>query len=104
MARRLDSKTTKEGHVIWSGIILDTWSANFRADKAEFDPANSVILVRDGDTITGNVHVNAEWYKIRPLKTGAHAVKRRVSPLSRNPAVVDRTVWGKDSVGIKARR
>jgi hypothetical protein len=74
MARRIDSRTTKEGHVIWSGIILDTWSANFRADKAEFDPANSVILVRDGDTITGNVHVNAEWYKIRPLKTGAHAI------------------------------
>lgn len=76
MARRLDSKTTKEGHVIWSGIILDSWSAKtpFLADKAEFDAANSVLLVRDGDTITGNVHINAEWYKIRPLKTGAHAI------------------------------
>lgn len=76
VARRLDSKTTNEGHVIWSGVILDSWlsSAPFRADKAEFDPANSVLLVRDGDTITGNVHVNAEWYKIRPLKTGAHAI------------------------------
>jgi hypothetical protein len=76
VAHRLDSKLTKDGHVIWSGIILDSWSAivPFRADKAEFDPANSVLLVRDGDTITGNVHVNAEWYKIRPLKTGAHAI------------------------------
>jgi hypothetical protein len=75
-ARRLDSKVTREGHVIWSGVILDSWltSAPFRADKAEFDPANSVLLVRDGDTITANVHVNAQWYKIRPLKTGAHAI------------------------------
>ncbi len=76
VARRLDSKVTNEGHVIWSGIILDSWSANvpFRADRAEFDPANSVMLVRDGDTITGNIHVNAEWYKIRPLRSGGHAI------------------------------
>lgn len=76
VAHRVDSKVTNEGHVIWSGIILDSWSANvpFRADRAEFDPANSVMLVRDGDTITGNVHINAEWYKIRPLKSGAHAI------------------------------
>lgn len=76
MARRLDSKTTKEGRVIWSGIILDSWSAKtpFLADKAEFDAANSVILVREGNMITGNVHINSEWYKIRPLKTGAHAI------------------------------
>jgi hypothetical protein len=76
VARRLDSKVTKDGHVIWSGVILDASSVNvpFRADRAEFDAANSVLLVRDGDTITGNVHVNAEWYKIRPLRTGAHAI------------------------------
>ncbi|MES1245900.1 MAG: M12 family metallo-peptidase [Acidobacteriota bacterium] len=74
VARRLDSKVTNEGHVIWSGVILNTWTTPFRADKAEFDPANSILLVRDGDTITGNVHVNAEWYKIRPLRTGAHAI------------------------------
>jgi hypothetical protein len=74
--QRIDSYVSESGTLVWSGVIVDasTIAVPFRPDRVEFDPANSVLLVKDGKTITGNVHYNTQWYKIRPLSTGAHAI------------------------------
>jgi hypothetical protein len=75
-ALRVKSYRSETGSLIWSGVIQDPGAkiVPFSAEAANFDPTNSVMLVRDGDTITGNVHFNGEWYKIRPLKSGGHAI------------------------------
>ncbi|HVG08149.1 MAG TPA: M12 family metallo-peptidase [Thermoanaerobaculia bacterium] len=75
-AHRVDSYVTKSGNVVWSGVIEDSGTARvpFRADSFQFDPLNQVVLVKNGKMITGNVHFNGEWYKIRPLKSGNHAI------------------------------
>lgn len=75
-ARRVDSYVTKSGNLVWSGVIEDDGAAivPFRADSFRFDPLNQVVLVKNGRMITGNVHFNGDWYKIRPLKSGNHAI------------------------------
>lgn len=75
-AHRLDSYVMNTGSVVWSGIIENpgVLSVPFSPDSLEFDAHNTVMLVKSGKTITGNVHFNGEWYKIRPLKTGGHAI------------------------------
>ena len=75
-ARRVDSYRANTGSLIWSGVIEDPASVivPFTAEAIQFDPIHSVMLVKNGDKITGNVHFAGEWYKIRPLKTGGHAI------------------------------
>lgn len=75
-AHRVDSYVTRSGNLVWSGVIQDDAAAvvPFRADAFRFDPLNQVVLVKNGRMITGNVHFNGEWYKIRPLKSGNHAI------------------------------
>jgi peptidyl-Asp metalloendopeptidase len=74
-AHRVNSYVMNTGSLVWAGIIEDPGSAvPFSADTVGFDPHNTVMLVKSGKTITGNVHFNGEWYKIRPLKTGGHAI------------------------------
>jgi hypothetical protein len=74
-AHRVNSYMMNTGSLVWSGIIEDPGSAvPFSAETVGFDPNNTVMLVKSGKTITGNVHFNGEWYKIRPLKTGGHAI------------------------------
>jgi len=74
-AHRINSYVMNTGSLVWAGIIEDPGSAvPFSADTVGFDPNNTVMLVKSGKTITGNVHFNGEWYKIRPLKTGGHAI------------------------------
>jgi hypothetical protein len=68
-AQRVSSYTTESGSLVWSGVILDPGSKGL-----SFDPINTVMMVKDGDTITANVHYNGEWLAIRPLKTGTHAI------------------------------
>ena len=71
-AHRVDSYVMGSGSLVWSGIIENPGLLNvpFSPDSLEFDPINTVILVKSGKTITGNVHFNGAWYKIRPLRTG----------------------------------
>ena len=72
-AHRVDSHLTESGMLVWSGVLADPGSAT--SPKAlSFDPINTVMLVKNGDKITGNVHFGGEWYKIRPLKSGGHAI------------------------------
>jgi hypothetical protein len=75
-AVRADSYLTKSGVLVWSGVIADPGSVTvpFAPDAVQFDPVNSVMLVKNGDRITGNVHYDGVWYKIRPLKSGGHAI------------------------------
>ncbi len=75
-AHRVNSYVMNTGSLVWAGIIENpgVLSVPFSPDSLEFDPHNTVLLVKSGKTITGNVHFNGEWYKIRPLKTGGHAI------------------------------
>jgi hypothetical protein len=76
-AHQVRSYVNNFGNLVWYGVIEDQQGAvivPFSAEALKFDPINSVMLVRDGKTITGNVHYGGELYKIRPLKTGDHAI------------------------------
>lgn len=75
-AHQVRSYVNNFGNLVWYGVIEDpgTVAVPFTAEALQFDPMNSVMLVRDGKTLTGNVHFGGELYKIRPLKTGNHAI------------------------------
>ena len=64
-----------DGSLTWIGHVRET--AKFRtmtAREVRHDGNNSVILVRRGQGVTGNVRVNGQLYRIRPLPDGSHAV------------------------------
>jgi hypothetical protein len=75
-AHQVRSYVNNFGNLVWYGVIEDQGAVivPFSAEALKFDPINSVMLVRDGKTITGNVHYGGELYKIRPLRTGDHAI------------------------------
>lgn len=75
-AHRVESFVDKSGMLVWSGVIEDLGWGNvpFSIKDLRFDPINSVMMVRNGDKITGNIHFQGEWYKIRPLQGGGHAI------------------------------
>src|SRR5215210_8642629 len=57
-AHRVESYRANTGSLIWSGVIEDPGAAivPFTAEALQFDPLNEVMLVKNGDKITGNVH------------------------------------------------
>lgn len=75
-AHRVNSYVNNFGNTVWYGIIEDPGAVivPLTAEAIDFDPIHSVMLVRDGKTITGNVHFGGQMYKIRPLKSGDHAI------------------------------
>jgi hypothetical protein len=75
-AHRVNAYVNNSGNLVWHGVIADPGAAivPFTAEALQFDPINEVMLVRDGQTITGNVRFGGELYKIRPLKSGNHAI------------------------------
>ena len=75
-AHKVSSYVNNFGNTVWYGIIEDPGATivPLRAEAIDFDPIHSVMLVRDGKTITGNVHFGGQLYKIRPLKSGDHAI------------------------------
>ena len=86
-AQLVDSYTTAGALLVWSGVILDPGARSPRlatVDGLQFDPTNTVMLIRNGHRITGNVHFDGEWYQIRPLAGGGHAIatvdSRRMPP------------------------
>lgn len=76
VAHQIDSYNTNTGSFVWSGVIEDLGSVvvPYSAQAFQFDAINSVMLVKNNGTITGNVHFAGDWYQIRPLKTGGHAI------------------------------
>lgn len=75
-AHRVNSYVNNFGNTVWYGVIEDPGAVivPLTAEAIDFDPIHSVMLVRDGKTITGNVHFGGQMYKIRPLKSGEHAI------------------------------
>ena len=66
---------TTTGSLVWAGHVLETSKARpLTAREARNDERNSAILVRRGNGITGNVRVDGQLYRIRPLPDGSHAV------------------------------
>lgn len=70
-----------DGTVVWSGTLgrdfgpLARMKSAFDGEIAD-DPKNSVIIVRNGDKLTGTIRSNGELYSLRPLRSGGHALVR----------------------------
>jgi hypothetical protein len=63
------------GSLVWVGQIRETAKARPNLSReVRHDAANSAILVRRDGTVTGNVRVDGQLYRIRPLPDGGHAV------------------------------
>lgn len=75
-AHRLSSYVMNTGSLVWVGVIEDpgSWIHPSATAEMAFDPANQVILVKNDGNLTGNAHFGGEWYQIRPLRSGGHAV------------------------------
>lgn len=74
-ADRSHSERTALGSTVWIGHVRETAKVHGYAPReTSADPLNDVVLVRRGDQITGNVRVNGQLYRIRPLPSGATAV------------------------------
>jgi hypothetical protein len=64
-----------DGSLLWIGHVRETAKARtMTAREVKHDENNSVILVKRGQGITGNVRVDGQLYRIRPLPDGNHAV------------------------------
>lgn len=73
-AERVASYVTDDGVVVWEGTIAQTRVAPKLSTDVANDPLNSVILVRNGDRVTGNIRVLGQLYAVRPLYDGRHAI------------------------------
>jgi len=69
LTQRVRSYVAPSGSLIWYGVIADPGSKGL-----QFDPLNTVMLVKNGNKITGDVHYEGTWYEIRPLKATGHAI------------------------------
>jgi hypothetical protein len=72
-AHRVSSYNMESGSLVWAGVIEDPGTVSNSPDF-QFDAINSVMMVRDGDQLTGNLHFDGQWYQIRPLRSGGHAI------------------------------
>jgi peptidyl-Asp metalloendopeptidase len=68
-AQRVDAYRTKEGLLVWQGILLDGG-----VKGPLLDPRKTVTLVRHGGKLTGTVSYAGQWYHLRPLRLGGHAL------------------------------
>ncbi len=78
-ARKLEAERTDDGVVIWQGTLAkpsDELARIGRYGDAELidNPAESAILVRNGDNIAGTVRTGGKLYRIDPLANGGHAI------------------------------
>lgn len=75
------TKRNPDGTLVWYGNIgkdfglLDTLRGKASGEIAD-DPNNSVMIVRNGDKLTGTIRKNGELYQLRPLRSGGHAIAR----------------------------
>ena len=89
-ALRGNAYYVEDGSLVWQGSIAETATQRVMTkDEVVEDALNSVMLVRNGDKITGNVRVSGQLYKIRPLHDARHAVvevDENAMPLDHPPA------------------
>lgn len=75
------TKRNPDGTLVWYGNIgkdfglLDTLRGKASGEIAD-DPNNSVMIVRNGDKLTGTIRKNGELYELRPLRSGGHVIAR----------------------------
>jgi hypothetical protein len=71
----LDKASDADGSLVWAGHVRETARVRpLTARETRNDERNSAILVHRGNGITGNVRVDGQLYRIRPLPDGSHAV------------------------------
>lgn len=75
-AVRIGSHVSESGNLVWHGLLDSSPVFSRGASGAEVldDPLNSVTLVREGNLLTGNLRVDGQLYKLRPLKDGSHVL------------------------------
>jgi peptidyl-Asp metalloendopeptidase len=75
------TKRNPDGTLVWYGNIgkdfglLDTLRSKASGEIAD-DPNNSVMIVRNGDKLTGTIRKNGDLYALRPLRSGGHVIAR----------------------------
>jgi peptidyl-Asp metalloendopeptidase len=89
-ALRSNAYRAEDGSLVWHGSIKETALAReMTASEIADDALNAVTLVRNGDKVTGNVRVNGQLFKIRPLHDARHVVvevDEHALPLDHPPA------------------
>lgn len=77
-AYRTDVSVTDDNMLVWTGVIEDVGMSGtpFLAETLEFDPMNTVTIVKNGGKLTGNLNFAGELYQLRPLTSGGHALVR----------------------------
>ena len=80
-ARRTDFVNNPDGTSTWFGSLgkdpglLGRLGAAFDSEITD-DPRNSVIIVRNGNKLTGTLRIDGDLYALRSLKSGGHAIAR----------------------------
>ncbi|MCB1636016.1 MAG: peptidyl-Asp metalloendopeptidase [Xanthomonadales bacterium] len=75
-ALRIESGSSESGNLVWHGLLDSSpvFGRALSAGEALDDPFNQVTLVREGNLLTGNLRVDGQLYKLRPLKDGTHVL------------------------------
>lgn len=81
IARKTAFVRNPDGTQVWQGQLgkdpgLFGRLANRIGGEIADDPRNSVVIVRNGDKLTGSLRVDGDLYAIRPLRSGGHAIAR----------------------------
>ena len=75
------SRQNPDGTTVWYGNLgkgfglIDAARYKLTGQIAD-DPNNSVMIVRNGNKLTGTIRSNGQLYSLRPLKSGGHALVR----------------------------
>src|SRR6201996_5308884 len=96
-ARKAHAETLPDGSVVWSGQWNDTAFGGMAFDVSDewSDAANEITLVNRQGWITGSIHANGQFYAVRPLASGGHAiiaVSEADMPAELTPMEADSTV------------
>lgn len=73
------AKQNADGTLVWYGNLgkdfglVDTLRAKMGGEIAD-DPSNSVMIVRNGNKLTGTIRSKGQLYSLYPLRSGGHAI------------------------------
>jgi peptidyl-Asp metalloendopeptidase len=81
VARQLSTTRNEDGTLVWQGTLSKDPGVLSRlgfgsGKEITEDPNNTVMIVRNGDKLTGTLRINGERYALRPLRSGGHAIAR----------------------------
>lgn len=81
IAHKLSTTRNEDGTLLWQGTLgkdpgmLSRLGLGAGSEITD-DPDNTVMIVRNGDKLTGTLRINGERYALRPLRSGGHAIAR----------------------------